>query len=122
MVKCNVEKEKRKHPRAPADFGLRLNEIDRETFATVVDISRAGVLCRSNRPFPPMTQVRIHLDLPVIKGSPLSATVDAEGAVVRCQMQSPTSPDPVYETAIFFTRLEDAPRAWIESYVLNRLS
>jgi hypothetical protein len=70
----------------------------------------------SDRPIPEMTLLGVHLDVPAHDGA--SRTVDARGAVVRCEPISPHLEH--YEVAVFLNDIASEDRQAIADYVRRR--
>jgi hypothetical protein len=104
--------ERRRWPRAQADWPMRLALADGEHEARVRDVSRAGVSFFLDRPLPLMTRLRVDLELPVEGGKRF---VTGEGAVVRCEKISARLDH--YEIAVFLQNLAEPDAATLESYV-----
>src|SRR5262245_14978453 len=101
--------ERRKDPRAKAEFFVTLEAKDRRVEARVRDISRSGVAFTSKIPFTEMTVLRIDLAIP----GHSNAMIRADGAVVRCAKGSGGD----YDVAVFFTSIDDSARAAIAQFV-----
>ncbi len=104
--------ERRRWPRAQADWPMRLALADGEHEARVRDVSRAGVSFFLDRPLPLMTRLRVDLELPVEGGKRF---VTGTGAVVRCEKISARLDH--YEIAVFLQEVADPDAQALESYV-----
>jgi len=110
--------EHRRHPRAPADFPLKL---DADSSCKVQDISASGVRCITRTHLSPMTVVGLRLEIPVhMNGEDSWAEVSCKGVVVRCR---PLQEDAQtrYEVAIFFQGLTGREETAIASFVESTL-
>ena len=120
--------DRRLAPRArpPRDLHLRL--VGNPEVTEVRDISASGVCCTMLQPLAVMTQVHLVLSLPA-GAAPRPASsgpveVAADGVVVRCVRDGrrphagTTDGTAAYETAIFFTGLEDADRETLAGFVV----
>ena len=107
-----TDAERRRWPRAQADWPMRLSMADGEHEARVRDVSRAGVSFFLDRPLPLMTRLRVDLELPVEGGKRF---ITGTGAVVRCEKISARLDH--YEIAVFLQELADPDAAALESYV-----
>lgn len=110
--------EHRRHPRAPADFTLRL---DADASCRVQDISASGIRCVTRTHLSPMTVVGLRLEIPVlINGQDSWVEVSCKGVVVRSR---PLQEDAAegYEVAIFFQGLTGREETAIASYVESTL-
>ena len=97
--------ERRRHPRAPADWTVEIALEDGLHRARLRDVSRIGMCFHLERPIPMMTVLRVGLDLPVTGGV---RRVTGSGAVVRCQRISPALEH--YEVAIFLHEMGEEDR------------
>ena len=125
----NFGPDRRKHPRADADFTLTLEgQPDRDDAILVKDVSKAGVCCLLEEPIPVMTEVSMRLQIP--SGYGAVSEVNCHGAVVRCAPLSASSRQkargeqcsPAYEVAIFFLHMDSTDRETIDRYVHTLLS
>jgi hypothetical protein len=104
--------ERRRHPRAPADWTVEIALEDGVHRARLRDVSRIGMCFHLERPIPMMTVLRIGLDLPATDGK---RRVTGSGAVVRCQRISPALEH--YEVAIFLHEMGDEDRDALDRHV-----
>lgn len=105
-----TSRERRRAPRAPADFPIQLSPRGSSGPAQLKDLSEIGLCCTAQQSLPEMTLVGIDLDLP---GQDQRHTI--QGAVVRCE---PLRSDPGrFEVAVYFTSITAPARAAIASYV-----
>jgi len=102
--------ERRKHPRAPARFRLRLDSTET---CEVRDISLSGVRCICVNRVSPMTVVGLRIQVPS-EGGP--SEVSGEGVVVRCRELEDAETDG-FDLAIFFQGIDEDGRRVIEDYV-----
>jgi len=103
-------RERRRAPRARADFPIRLSPLGSATPARLKDLSAIGLCCTTGQKIEEMTLVGIELQLP---GQPDRHAV--QGAVVRCE---PTRAQKgQYEVAVYFTEITDAARSAVNAYV-----
>jgi len=110
--------EHRRHPRAPAEFQLRL---DADSSCRVKDISASGVCCICRSHLSPMTVVGLRLEVPVhVKGRDTWAEVSCQGVVVRSRPLSKDEGEG-YEVAVFFQGLSGRDELVIASYVESTL-
>jgi hypothetical protein len=119
--------ERRKHPRAEADFTLALDAVESGDGSILVkDVSRAGICCVLPEPVKLMTEVGMRLEIPT--GGGQTAPVEVQGAVVRCDPLSEATRakaqgrlgDDAYEVAIFFLHMDEEDREIIDAYVKSR--
>ncbi len=105
-------RDRRRHPRAPADWPLQLALSDGQHTARVRDVSRAGVSFYLDRAIPMMTLLGVELDLPTEDGK---RTIRGNGAVVRCERLSELVDH--YEVAVFLHDMLQDDRDAIDAYV-----
>ncbi len=109
-------RERRRFPRARAEWSARLAVDERFAEVQLRDVSAAGVCFFSDQPIPEMTLLGVHIDVPDQAGTPRS--VDARGAVVRCEPISPHLEH--YEVAVFLNDIKSDDRQAIADYVRRR--
>ncbi len=107
--------ERRRWPRAHADWPIRLALADGEYEARVRDVSRAGVCFFIDREVPVMTRMRVDLELPVRDGLRF---VTGSGVVVRCERISQRIDH--YEVAVFFHDMAEPDADALAAYVAGR--
>lgn len=105
-------RERRRWPRAEADWAISLALPGGEYLARVRDVSRAGVCFFIDRPIPVMTAMRIDLELPVNEGKRF---ITGGGVVVRCEKISARLDH--YEIALFLNDIAGPDQAALEAYV-----
>lgn len=121
--------DRRLAPRARPPVDLRLRLVGNPEVTEIRDISASGVCCTTLQPLAVMTQVHLVLSLPgganpgPRAALPGSVEVAADGVVVRCvrdgrRASAGTGASTAYETAIFFTGLEDADRETLAGFVV----
>jgi len=103
--------ERRKHPRAGADWPLEVALESGTHRARLRDVSRAGLCFFMEEPIPMMTVLRIGLDLPVPHGV---RRIQGSGAVVRCEPISAGVHH--YEIAVFLHDLPEADRDALDAH------
>ena len=100
--------ERRRAPRALADFPISLSPAEGAAPARLKDLSTIGLCCTTAQEMPEMTVVGIDLQLP---GSAASHKV--QGAIVRC--------DPIqddgFEVAVYFTEIGNEAKHAVGAYV-----
>ncbi len=119
--------DRRRDPRARADWPVTLRVGDREAQAAdrepvrLRDLSASGVCFFLDRPIEEMTVVELQLELPENARSEERHIV-ARGAVVRCAQISPRLEH--YEVAVFLHEIAEADRraigAWVEAHQAGR--
>ena len=108
-------RERRRWPRADADWAISLALPEGEYRARVRDVSRAGVCFFIDRAIPVMTAMRIDLELPVEEGKRF---ITGGGVVVRCEKISARLDH--YEIALFLNDIAGPDQAALEAYVGGR--
>lgn len=104
-------RERRRAPRARADFPIRLTPQEGAAPARLKDLSTLGLCCTTAQEMPELTRVGIHLQLP---GTERPHTL--EGAIVRCEPAAAEAEEG-YEVAIYFTAVDEAAKAALRAYV-----
>lgn len=108
--------ERRRTPRAKAEFAIHLAERGEPRAATLKDLSAGGLCCLFPEPLREMTLVEIGMQLP---GE--AQVQQVRGAVVRCVKVRGVNP-PTYEIAIFFTDVPAPCRAAIHEFVTQQIT
>lgn len=103
-------KERRKAPRALADFPIQLNPAQGATPARLKDLSAIGLCCTTAQKVPEMAVVGIDLQLP---GE--SKRHSLQGAVVRCEAARAQKGS--YELAVYFTQIDEKAKAAVAAFV-----
>ena len=123
---AKVPNERRRRPRVAADLDMKLDLPGHRATARLRDISTSGVRCLTDRPMPVMTQVRLVLVIP-LPASRDGREIVCGGAVVR-SAPAPSAGTPAhrgesggglaaFDTAIFFTDMNETDRADVEAFV-----
>ncbi|HOZ49209.1 MAG TPA: PilZ domain-containing protein [Candidatus Hydrogenedentes bacterium] len=107
--------ERRRYSRSRSGFPVR-EDAGLGILNHVNNISSNGVLCHTAKPVPLMTKMSMSLVLP----KPKRYKVECEGIVVRCEPHE--SGDEHYKVAILFTKLSEADRKAIETFVEQDLA
>ncbi len=108
--------EKRRAPRAIADFAISLTDRGESRAAHVRDISRSGLMCSYPEAIAEMTMVEIDLQIP---GDDNAHKL--KGSVVWCAKRRGESP-PLYDVGVFFDRLPRATQEALDRYVMVKLA
>ena len=108
MTAPTPQNERRRAPRALADFPIRFSQQADAEPAVLRDISEIGLACTSPRELPEMTLVGFDFSLP---GA--TAVHQVVGAVVRCEPHQ----DGKYDVAVYFTELQPETRAALGGFV-----
>jgi len=103
--------ERRRMPRARADWPVSLALPDGRLEARVRDVSGSGVCFFLDRPLPVMTVLAIDLELPVEDGL---RTLKARGVVVRCERISERLDH--FEIAVFLNEIAEPDRAALVAF------
>lgn len=108
MTAPSPQNERRRAPRALADFPIRFSQDPEAEPAVLRDISEIGLACTSPREVPEMTLVALDFALP---GA--TAVHNVVGAVVRCEPHR----DGKFDLAVYFTELKPETRAALGGFV-----
>ena len=113
--------DKRQHPRVAHRLTVRSADGGDVSLETI-NLSAGGLFCTSPTWVAPMTRLALALKLPAPNGhGGGDAVVRGEAVVVRTE---PTSPTPAhtggYRIALFFSRMDDAHRETLQSYLKSR--
>lgn len=110
-------RERRRWPRAKADWPISLDLPEGRYEARVRDISKAGVCFFLDRPLNMMTALKIELELPLESsdGERMDCVIRGQGIVVRAEKISERIDH--YEIAVFMPDLTQAEKDAIEEYV-----
>jgi hypothetical protein len=84
-----------------------------------LNVSANGVYFASVNFIPPLTKLRITLELPEDGANPSRVTCD--GVVVRTEPETETSGERDYQVACYFTDMSDRDKARLESYILRHV-
>ena len=111
--------ERRKHPRLFHNIPIKICQ-DKGDFVTdTVNISRSGAYCRVERPIEPMTKLKIHLLLPIVRrGKSSTKKITCHGIVVRSE---PIAGKEDCHVAIFFNDISPKDSESIAEYVSQKL-
>ena len=101
--------ERRRAPRALADFPIQLSPEQGATEARLKDLSTIGLCCSTAHEVPELSQVGIALQLPNTHEQH-----QIIGAVVRCEADQD---DGNYEVAVYFTEIGVDTKAALETFV-----
>ena len=115
--------ERRKYPRTQKELDIQLGPEPQEgTYAKVKNISAAGILCLSERPFDVMSRLAVVLNIPYEEaGVRRNVEIECEGVVVRCGRALEPLGELVYEVAIYFTWMSSEDREMIAQMVEENL-
>lgn len=108
-------RERRRWPRAKADWPISLDLPEGRYEARVRDISESGVCFFLDRPLGLMTQLAIDLEFPSDKRP---VALKGTGIVVRCETISKALEH--YEIAVFMPELTDIEKGAIRMFVASR--
>ncbi len=109
-IMTNSGRERRRAPRAIADFPIQLTPGNGATPARLKDLSTIGLCCTSTREIAEFTKLGIDLQLP---GHSRRHTI--QGAVVRCD--AARGQKDAFEIAVYFTEIEPTTKQAIDDYV-----
>jgi hypothetical protein len=102
-------RERRRAPRALADFPIQLTPGQSAAEARLKDLSAIGLCCTATQEVPEFTRVGIDLQLP---GQARRHAI--QGAVVRCDKDRNGGG---FEIAVYFTEIDAVAKAAIDGYV-----
>lgn len=105
-------RERRRWPRAKADWPISVDLPEGRFEARVRDISQSGVCFFLDRPLSMMTRLAVELDLPIAESE---HCVRGEGVVVRSEKISEYVDH--YEIAVFMPELSEEDRRAIGAFV-----
>ncbi|MCC6142556.1 MAG: PilZ domain-containing protein [Candidatus Hydrogenedentes bacterium] len=108
--------ERRRYPRSRRQLSVVTDTGGPGVLNHVDNISANGVLCHTVKPIPLMTRMQISLDIP----KPHEQRVDAEGIVVRCDLDE--QGDDNFKVAILFTKISDQDHEAIRRFVDHDLA
>lgn len=109
--------DKRQHPRVASQVRVRTPQSDAPL--ETINLSAGGLFCTSRTWVAPMTKLALSLELPGGAGND-GAVVEGEAIVVRTEPAAPT-PDPsIYRIALFFSRMDDAHRRTLQTFLSSR--
>ena len=100
--------DRRRWPRARAEWPITLALPDGTHEAQLRDVSGSGLCFFLDRPIPEMTVLQIRLGLPGETAADEQRDIRAAGAVVRCERVSPALDH--YEVALFLHEILPADR------------
>jgi len=121
MSHHNTSAERRRHPRIKEGVQLILKAEDFDTVTETINLGCLGVYCQLNKHIPLMTSLKIALALPLGDQSKDLEYVECQGVVVRVE-EAGSHPHKggVYNTAIYFNKIEKSEREKIERLVETR--
>ncbi|NQS99505.1 MAG: PilZ domain-containing protein [Candidatus Omnitrophica bacterium] len=113
--------ERRDHPRATANLGLKIRNKGLYLITDTRNISCSGVYCRVNKPLPLMSKISLTLLIPIRNKDKINTVkIRCNGVVVRSEPEILEDADTAYQNiAIFFTDLPKKDRSNIAQYVLQ---
>ena len=117
--------ERRRSVRAPAKLAMEIKLSGRDCgHVETINVSANGVYFASKSYIAPLTRVEIVLVLPDPAGAHAGSArkVACQGVVVRTEPETPMEGISEYDIACFFTSIDSADRAHLESYILNQLN
>jgi hypothetical protein len=111
--------DQRRHPRIADRLSVR-SAHDGGVNLETIDLSAGGLSCNSPSYLAPMTRLALALELPATGGNG-SAVVEGEAVVVRTDPpQASSTHTGGYRIALFFSRMEDEHRRWLQEYLASR--
>ena len=110
--------DQRRHPRIAERLSVR--SADGGVNLETIDLSAGGLSCNSPSYLAPMTKLALALELPASGGNG-AAVVEGEAIVVRTDPPQTTSAHTGgYRIALFFSRMEEEHRRWLQEYLSSR--
>jgi hypothetical protein len=107
--------ERRQHPRVEKNVPLKISTAEVDLVTETKNLSRTGVYCRVNKFIEPMTKLKIHLLLPVKRGTKTTTKkITCSGVIVRTETITPNSE---YSVAIYFNDLPSRDADSITDYI-----
>lgn len=113
MIK-EKRKERRKFPRAKADFNIEIAHQKSRIIADTINVSASGMYCQSDRSIPLFREIGIRIKL-----SGIAAVIECSGIIVRCDKVPGKER---YNLAIFFEDLSLKEKGYLSSYVEKKLA
>ncbi len=111
--------DKRKHPRLSHNIPIKICLENGDIVTDTANISRSGVYCRVEKYIEPMTKLKIHLLLPIVRGGKnTTRKITCQGIIVRTEPVS--GKDDCY-VAVFFNDISSKDSESIASYVAQKL-
>ena len=106
--------ERRRHPRLYHNLPLKISTDEVEIVTETQNLSCSGAFCRIDHRLEPMTKLKIHLLLPVRKGTKIqNRKISCIGVVVRCQLEDADH----FNAAIFFSDITPRDAEIISEFV-----
>jgi len=113
----SASKEKRLHPRINERLTIRRPQQDGAVLETI-NLSAGGMFCSSSEYIAPMTRMALEMRLP---GQDESKPIEGEAIVVRTEPPAASAPPKGgYRIALYFSRLEDADRKALQTFLQSR--
>jgi hypothetical protein len=111
--------DQRRHPRIAERLPVR-SAHDGGVNLETIDLSAGGLSCNSPSYLAPMTKLALALQLPATGGNG-AAVVEGEAVVVRTDPpQASSAHTGGYRIALFFSRMEEEHRRWLQEYLSSR--
>ena len=106
--------ERRKTPRAKADFRVEIAYQNSRIIADTTNISASGIYCQIDHSIPLFREIGISIKVPGI-----AETIECSGAIVRCEK---VPGNERYNLAIFFEDLSIENKSRLSGYVTKKLT
>lgn len=107
--------EKRRHPRLESNIPVKISSGHGDILTETRNLSCSGAFCRVSLRLEPMTRLKIHLLLPLIKNEKvITKKITCQGVVVRVQA---IEDGDYYDTAIFFSDIAPKDSRAINEFV-----
>ena len=119
-MKKHKGSERRKYPRANADFSIKFAGKESGIVARVENISCSGAYCVVNEFIPLYTRLQLKLFIPSAKDK-AEEKINCEGVIVRIKEMEAKEKGSAFHIAIFFSQIEEQKREKIAGYVEEHL-
>ena len=116
MIQPFSANDRRQHPRVDKNVPLKISTADVDLVTETKNLSRTGVYCRVNKYIEPMTKLKIHLLLPVKKGTKTTTKkITCHGVIVRTEPLAKDNSE--FSVAIYFNDLAARDADCITEYI-----
>jgi len=115
MIQRFSVNNRRQHPRVDKNVPLKISTGDVDLVTETKNLSRTGAYCRVNKFIEPMTKLKIHLLLPLKKGSKIATKkITCQGVIVRVENLNENNE---YSVAIYFNDISARDADSITEYI-----
>jgi len=117
ILRNKINKERRKYTRINERLQFKVKAEDFDAVTETINLSCLGVYCQLNKHIPLMTSLKIALALPYGDQGNEFDYVECNGVVVRIEKILPEANlGRVYNTAIYFTEIEESEKEKIADF------